>query len=419
MSSEQTGTASPAAATTRRWDAGTGPHAERAAHRGEPAAQRGRHGRVGEPGQRWDRASTGERGECGERDQASEPGVARVAVFDGGEVGVERVELPPRAPGEVDVAITAAAICGSDLHTVLGHRPAPPRAALGHEGVGRVTGADTGAADLRGAPLRRGDRVVFALFSACGTCDRCRADLPMKCRALLKYGHESVTTPPHATGTLADRVRLLPGVPVLRLPDDIPDTLVVSAGCAVATAAEIVASAGPPAPGTPVLVVGAGAVGAYCAAMLASLGCRVRVRDLAPDRLALAERLGARRDEPGTGPFPVVVEASGSAAAFTDALAAADVGGRVVAAGAVSPGSTSVNLDPALLVTRRITVSGVHNYTPASFRRGVDWLTGPGRDLGLERLLSPPLPLSSVAEGFTWMREGRCPRVLVRPDAPS
>ena len=340
-----------------------------------------------------------------------------LAVYDTGRVSVEHLRLPERAAGEIDVAISAAAICGSDLHTVLGHRSAPERTALGHEGVGRITDLDDGSADLRGTGLRRGDRVAFALFSSCGVCDRCRNGLAMKCRSLLKYGHESVLTPPYATGTLASAVRLLPGVPVLRIPDDVDDAIMVSAGCAVATAAAVVATAGSPPPGTPLLIFGAGAVGAYCAAMLSSLGCAVTVRDPAEERLAIIERFGAMADRTGEGTYPIVIEASGNAQAFMDALQAADIGGRVVAAGSVSLGNTTASIDPAWLVTRRITVAGVHNYTAADFAQGVDWLLTEGRDLGLQQLLSAPLPLSEIDDAFTMMRTGRHPRVLVRPDS--
>src|SRR5690554_6354120 len=115
---------------------------------------------------------------------------------DQGTVTVERIELPERGPGEIDVRATLAAVCDSYVHTILGHRTAPPRTALGHEDVGRIIAADDGATDLPVVPLNRGDLVVFSMLAACGHCDRCNAGLTMKCRTLLKYGHESVTTPP-------------------------------------------------------------------------------------------------------------------------------------------------------------------------------------------------------------------------------
>lgn len=340
-----------------------------------------------------------------------------VAVFGDGRVALERLELPERSVGEIDVALSAAAICGSDLHTVLGHRPALARTALGHEGVGRVVDIDDKATDLRGAALGRGDRVVFALFSSCGRCDRCMSGLQMKCRSLLKYGHESVATPPHATGTLASTVRVLPGVPVLRIPDDLGDVQAVSAGCAVATAAAIVSAAEPLEAGTRVLVFGAGAVGAYCTAMLASRGCSVFVSEPVEQRRALVERFGAQPVVSDSPAFPVVVEASGNAAAFVAALESTEVGGRIIAAGSVSPGSSTVTFDPAVVVTRRLSVIGIHNYTAQDFRRGVDWLLAHGRYLGLDQLVSPPLPLASIDEAFEQMGTGRHLRVLVRPGA--
>ncbi|NED97825.1 alcohol dehydrogenase catalytic domain-containing protein [Phytoactinopolyspora alkaliphila] len=340
-----------------------------------------------------------------------------ITVFDRGVVSVETIDLPPRRPGEIDVSISTAAICGSDLHTVLGHRSSPHRTALGHEGVGRVTEADEAVVDLRGEPLRQGDRIVFGLFNACGECDRCARGLSMKCRSVIKYGHESVTSPPYATGTLASHVRLLPGVPVLRIPDDVTDIEVVSAGCAVATAAAIVSAAAMTAAPERILVLGAGAVGTYCAAMLTSAGHTVEVKDPSADRVALAQRFGARSPRLEAEAYPVVIEASGSADAFAEALGVCDIGGRLIAAGSVSPGASTVPVDPAIVVTRRLTVIGVHNYTGDDLRHGVDWLLAHGRYRDLGRLVSPPLPLSSVREAFDLMREGRYARVLVRPDA--
>lgn len=337
-------------------------------------------------------------------------------MFDQGRIELKPIDLPERGRGEVDVAIGAAAVCGSDLHTVLGHRSAPPEVALGHEGLGHVIDVDDGAVDLRGAPLSPGDRVVFALFSACGSCDRCVSGLTMKCRSLFKYGHESVARPPHASGTLATRVRLLPGVPMLRIPEGLTDAQAVSAGCSVATAAAIVRALGSQGGGD-VLVFGAGAVGAYCAAMLASQGSPVSVIDPSEQRLALVTELGAKPHDAGREePFPAVVEASGNATAFENALDAADIGGRVVAAGSVSPGSTTVTFDPSLVVTRRITLVGIHNYSGEDFLWGVDWLEQHAAPLGLERLVSPPLPLSAVDDAFELVKTGEHLRVLVVPD---
>jgi len=336
-------------------------------------------------------------------------------VYDDGAVDLEKLSLPPRGVGEIDVAMSTAAICGSDLHTVLGHRSTPDRTALGHEGIGEVLDLDNDVHDLRGERLAVGDRVVFALFSACGSCDRCSAGLAMKCRNLLKYGHESVTTAPHATGTLADVVRLLPGVAVLKVPAEVDDRHVVAAGCAVATAAAVVTAAGPPAAGTRALVYGAGAVGSYTAAMLASIGVDVAVSDPNPDRQAAVTALGLRLAADDAPAYDLVIEASGSPVAFTEAIDRIEIGGRIVAAGAVSPGHSTVTFDPATLVRQRLSLIGVHNYTAEEFRYGVDWLLAHGQRPEWSTVLSAPFPLDDVERAFAEIQRGRFLRVLVQP----
>ena len=55
--------------------------------------------------------------------------------------------LPSPGPGETLVRLTAATICGSDLHTISGTRlePGAPLV-LGHEGVGVVVAVGAAAA---------------------------------------------------------------------------------------------------------------------------------------------------------------------------------------------------------------------------------------------------------------------------------
>ena len=348
-------------------------------------------------------------------------GSVRVAVLDGSDVRLHSLQLPPRQRGELDVTVTLAAICGSDLHTVHGHRAAPPLAALGHEAVGRVADADPGAVDLRGAALAPGDRIALSMITSCGRCDRCRSGLSMKCRELFKYGHASASEPPYASGMLAELVRMMPGTPLLRIPDEVDDAVLVSAGCAVATAAAVVAAADVE-PGVDVAVVGAGAVGFYCAAMLLTVGCTVTVHDPSPQRRDLVADVGAHTDPgppparstSGDGPS-LVVEASGHPDAVSAALESVAIGGHVVAAGSVSPGSTSITIDPAVLVTQRIRLTGVHNYTADDFAHGVDWLIAHGDDLPTDRLAAPPLPLADVTAALDRVPAGTHLRVTVRP----
>jgi threonine 3-dehydrogenase len=338
------------------------------------------------------------------------PTAFRAAVLRDGALRLEEHVLPPRSRGEIDVDVTIAAVCGSDLHTVSGRRATEPGTGLGHEAVGRVGEADEGATDARGAPIRRGDRVVFGMIVSCGSCDRCSSGLPMKCRTLRKYGHASVDAPPHAVAMLADVVRLVPGVTVLRAPD-LPDELLVSAACAVPTAAAIVRALGDARP-TRVGVVGGGAVGTYVAEMLIDRGSEVLL--LEPDavrRRSLSEGVVA------VGALPrdldATVEVSGSASGTTAALEACGVGGTVVLAGTVSPAAVRIDVDPSDIVLRRIRVSGIHNYAPEDLIAGVDWLET--RGARAPRVLGQVVPLERVAEAFRAAERHEALRIGVRP----
>lgn len=338
------------------------------------------------------------------------PSTFRVAVLRDGALRLEDHALPPRSLGEIDVEVTLAAVCGSDLHTVSGRRAADPGTGLGHEAVGRVTDSDDDATDARGAPIRTGDRVVFGMIVSCGSCDRCASGLPMKCRTLRKYGHASVDVPPHAIGMLADVIRLVPGVTVLRAPD-VADELLVSAACAVPTAAAVVRALGDDRSGR-VGVVGGGAVGTYVAEMLVDRGAQVLLLERDPARSgSLGAGIVAVDDLPPD--LDATVEVSGSAAGTAAALRACGVGGTVVLAGTVSPGAVHLEVDPSDIVLRRLRIVGIHNYAPEDLIAGVDWLAARGERA--PQVVGPVLPLDQVAEAFAAAERHEALRIGVRP----
>lgn len=73
------------------------------------------------------------------------PRVTMAAVWTGG-TGIElrKVDIPELVDGDVLVRVRLATVCGSDLHTVTGRRPAACPSILGHEAVGDVVAAGAG-----------------------------------------------------------------------------------------------------------------------------------------------------------------------------------------------------------------------------------------------------------------------------------
>lgn len=310
----------------------------------------------------------------------------------------ETVAVPGVALGHSDVlvAIELSTVCGSDVHTVTGHRAAPAPLVLGHESVGRVIAVgEDGARAVDGAELRIGDRIVWSVTVSCGACDRCAAGLTHKCRTLAKYGHERIEPRWELTGGFASHAHLRSGTAIVRVPEALPAAVLAPASCATATAWAAVARGAVrhELEGAHVLVYGAGLVGLSAAAIAADAGARVTVVDPASARRALAERFGATAATGAIEPADIVIEASGHAVAA--AIAAADVGGTVVLVGSVFP-ADPVPFDAEDAVRRLLTVTGVHNYTAGDLAAAAGFLAGTGRAYPFTEVVGAVYPLAEV-----------------------
>ncbi|WP_040157100.1 alcohol dehydrogenase catalytic domain-containing protein [Mobilicoccus massiliensis] len=335
------------------------------------------------------------------------PDVVRAQVWLGGqEFELREFAVPELAPGEALVAVDLATICGSDLHTVSGRRPGAHPGILGHEVVGHVVAvADEAPAGVDGVALQVGDRVVWSVTSACGTCDRCAAGRSAKCRALLKTGHEPLDGPWPLSGGHASHVHLRAGTAAVRVPSEIPDASAAMAACALATACACVeAAAGPGLGGARVLVVGAGMLGLCAAALARSAGAvSVAVAELDPERAHRARELGADTviTPPATpeGGVDVAIELSGHPDGVALAIGALDVGGRAALAGSVTPGAP-VPIDPERVVRRHLGIVGVHNYEPRHLAAAVDFLAESGAAYDWPGLVADPVALDDLPAAF-------------------
>lgn len=319
------------------------------------------------------------------------------------------------ATGEVLVAIRVATICGSDLHSASGRRAADVPSVLGHEAIGDVVAVGRG----RTAELV-GQRVTWTLIDSCGQCQPCTTwGLPQKCAALFKYGHAPLDDGHGLNGCFASHIVLRAGTTVLPVPDSIPDELAASANCALATSVAVVESV--PASARRVLVQGAGLLGVYAVALLRDRGVDdVMISDVDDGRIALAQRFGAvavAADHVASiddGSVDAVVEVAGTASVVGDGLRVLRPGGTYVLAGMVHP-DTALALRGVDIVTRCLTIIGVHNYAPRHLRAAIDVLAEHAGDGLWAELVSPPLPLARLDEAFAMAAARRWPRIAVRP----
>jgi threonine dehydrogenase-like Zn-dependent dehydrogenase len=262
----------------------------------------------------------------------------RALVWDGAEARVvDRPEPTPTAEMAV-VRVALAGICNTDLELVKGYMDF--RGVLGHEFTGTV---DDGPAEWRGR------RVVGEINFACGRCRTCLQGLHRHCPARRVMGILD------ADGAFAQRV----AVPVANLhlvPDGVDDDTAVFTE-PLAAAFEILEQVRIE-PGSECVVLGDGKLGLLVAQVLFQAGARVLAVGRHADKLRILSARGIATvtlQDWQQAAADVVVEATGTAAGFSAAIAATRPRGTLVLKSTVA-GTAPLNLAP--LVINEITVVG-------------------------------------------------------------
>ena len=227
--------------------------------------------------------------------------VNRAALFfePGKPFQIREFPVPDPAPGGLTLRITRSNICGSELHIWrgdgrLGGIVTPHGRILGHEATGIVHALGAGVThDWNGTPLREGDRVAYQYFQPCGRCRNCMRGMSEACRESFRIQRGSLDEWPYTRGSFADYLYLHPRQAVFKVPDDVTDTMVVSANCALAQVImgleRVDVSLG-----DRVVVQGCGGLGVYACAIAKERGAETVIAiDGIDDRLALARRMGA------------------------------------------------------------------------------------------------------------------------------
>lgn len=322
-------------------------------------------------------------------------------------------QTPSLGPNELLIQMSMATICGSDLHTYEGRRPAPTPCVLGHEGIGVIIGIGSGR-----DPFLLGKRVTWTLTDTCGCCAPCQEwDLPQKCHSLLKYGHSSINDGSGFEGCFASHLILRGGTEIVILPDKLPDAYVAPANCALATMVAVVEKIPPQA--KKVLIQGAGLLGLYGTALLRHRGvAEILVSDPIPTRTDLISHFGGKEftmadDHEKT--FDAVIEVAGVPEVIEEGIRLLRPGGTYVLAGMVHE-ETRFEICGLDLVRGCVSMIGVHNYAARHLSQGIDFLASTQNDFPWEKLVSPPLPLSKIDEAFALAQTRKWARVSVIPD---
>jgi threonine dehydrogenase-like Zn-dependent dehydrogenase len=313
----------------------------------------------------------------------------------------------PATEGEALVRVTLSGICNTDLEIARGY--AGFSGTLGHEFVGvieEVPDARASVADepsLTVGPLTRGDRVVGEINAGCGLCELCQSGDSRHCPQRTVLGIVG------RDGAHAEFLKL-PLVNLIQVPDEISDEQAVFTE--PLAAANGILERAAIARDTRVAVIGDGKLGLLCAQVLGTTGAVVTLIGKHAKKLQIAqgfniETILSDKAKQRKGEFDVVVEASGSATGFEQALDLLRPRGVLVLKSTFH-GATEV--DAARIVVNEISVVGSRcgRFAPA-----IELLKSGAVDV--ESLISEEFKLADGVRAMARAANPGVMKILLRP----
>ncbi len=349
---------------------------------------------------------------------------------------VEELDLEGPGEGEVLIEVRAAGLCHSDLSVINGARPRPLPMAIGHEAAGIVREVGPGVADLD-----EGDHVVMIFVPSCGACLPCAEGRPALCekaaaanaaghllsggRPMSKQGqainhHMGVAA--FSTYTVCSRRSLV------KVDKRLPLVQAALFGCAVMTGVGAVLNTARVEPGATAAVIGLGGVGLNSLLGAVLVGADTIAIDVVPEKLNLAQQLGASHTFDGRDPELIdkvkavtgggvdfAFEMAGSAPALESAYKITRRGGTTVTAGLAHP-DKNLSIQAVSLVAEERTLKGSYIGScvpPRDIPRYIG-LFEKGR-LPVDRLLSETLDFNDINAAFDRLADGQSVRQILLP----
>ncbi len=320
-------------------------------------------------------------------------------------------------PNDVIIKVTAAGICGSDMHAYDGRMTLPATGwSMGHEYIGEVVETGPGISNLK-----KGDRVVGAFTSSCGECWYCQNKWPSVCSSAVTFGFVALP------GAQAEYLRVPNGHYTLeKVPDNVTDEKGIFAGDILATG-YFAADRGEIKPNDVVAVIGSGPVGLF-AQMSAQLfePKVVLAIDSMPERLEMSKKIGAvpvnmnevdakevvREYSEGRG-ADVVLEAVGIEPSLKDAFKYVRPAGTISAVGMYTEPEFPFPMFYSFMkdITFKIGVAPVKRY----MRTLLDAISEGKMDPS--QIVTHTMPLADAPRGYDIFthRKENCIKVLLKP----
>ena len=313
---------------------------------------------------------------------------------------------PVAKPGWVVVDVTAAGICGTDVHATQGLFPWTPPMVLGHEYTGVVREVGRGV-----SRSLVGKAVGCEPSYGCGECAECAARRVSQCSRCTRVGG------------FAERVALPVSCvhPLPRGLDPVTAALTEPAACCLSGLEQFRMP-----PNATVVVIGGGIMGLLTMAIARLRGAkRLVLSDPLEERRQIAKRLGASivvdptreslrervmaltRDRGAD----VMCEAVGKPELVAEAVALTKPTGYLQLVG-VNPKGSRLPLDLFDVHFREIRIGGAFGRGTA-FGRALALMP----KLGVKKLVTARFPLEKIGEAFAHATAGRGAKTVVTPNA--
>ncbi|WP_020500823.1 zinc-binding dehydrogenase [Sciscionella marina] len=346
-----------------------------------------------------------------------------VVVEELGKVAVrDDVETAPMGANQVRIKMRASGICRTDLSASNGTWPTRLPAILGHEGAGELL--EVGSAVTS---MAVGDRVILANLRGCGQCYFCLRAQPFLCgheeqKGAAKHNFFVAGQPAFGLvglGAWTEELILPESSVVPFVGDDIPFRIASLVNCAVMTGVGAVIGTAKVEPGSSVVIVGAGGVGAAAVqgARLAGAGLIVvvdpveskfpRLRHFGATHTVTPDALADTKQDLTRGiGFDYAFENVGRQETLRAAWDATRIGGTVVLSGVGSESTpTDLNLYEITMDAKRLVGSVGGSVNPLrDYQTYLDlWQTG---QLDLEGLITSTITLAEAPEAMQELDRG-------------
>jgi len=202
---------------------------------------------------------------------------------------LEDVPIPQPTGADVRIRVAGCGVCHTDLHIARSDRIRVERPiTLGHEIAGWVDAAGPGAtAELRRARLHEGDAVLVFGGWGCGACAQCTAGEEQRCETGVSPGFQR-------DGGYAEYVIVPHARHLVPIGDLDPVEAAPLADAGVTPWRAVQRASAWLRPDVRVLLIGLGGLGQFALQYLRRLPeLTIAVRELNPEKLAIADELGA------------------------------------------------------------------------------------------------------------------------------